>query len=300
MNEVLKATIDVLREHDIKPVVKPGGKHLKVNFELDGRPRTLVVSASPSDRNAALNARSVARRVLREPVDDEAPAIAVEVMEPTEAPRVRQSPHAPATKDYSRTGFVPIGPEPVREKPRRHKPEPPEDWQIYEERLTRILDRMIVKMRKAAAHGIYRKEYQTLSMILDGAICPYEGLRRSREWRNVFSSAADEEAWLRFDFIYEHGTRMQQAALGFAQKLYEDAPDPCTVEWIIRRIENDVDPKAMTRLQKSIDRWEKIKAQAQEKMEQREASNDPKLERLRGGKADDWCRFLFPVDDAES
>jgi hypothetical protein len=39
-NAPLEATIDILREHGINPTVRQGGKHLKVEFDLDGkRPR---------------------------------------------------------------------------------------------------------------------------------------------------------------------------------------------------------------------------------------------------------------------
>jgi hypothetical protein len=100
MNEVLKATIDVLAQHDIKPTVKHGGKHLHVEFEMNGQSRTIVVSATPSDRRAALGARTVARRVyLRAPADLEPVALVPADPEMVEAPRRTR-------KDYVRATMI--------------------------------------------------------------------------------------------------------------------------------------------------------------------------------------------------
>lgn len=59
----LDATLEVLREAGISPTVKQN-RHLKIEFEHGGKPRTIIVSATPSDRRAALEARTVARRVF--------------------------------------------------------------------------------------------------------------------------------------------------------------------------------------------------------------------------------------------
>jgi hypothetical protein len=64
-NECLIAITDVLDEANIAYIVKPGGKHLKIWFTINGRRQRLICPVSPSDVNAHRNARAFARRMIR-------------------------------------------------------------------------------------------------------------------------------------------------------------------------------------------------------------------------------------------
>jgi hypothetical protein len=64
MNDVLRDSLDILNAAGIKPSVHRG-KHTKVSwYDPTGRRRILVVSASPSSRNAIYANRTVLRRLL--------------------------------------------------------------------------------------------------------------------------------------------------------------------------------------------------------------------------------------------
>jgi hypothetical protein len=63
----LDAALEVLREagvHD--PSVVRGGKHLRVQWQSNGRPRFFVLPVTPSDVRAVANTRAGMRRMLRE------------------------------------------------------------------------------------------------------------------------------------------------------------------------------------------------------------------------------------------
>ena len=49
----------------ITPVIRVGGKHLRISWERDGKPRTVIVPQSPSDWRGGRNARARVRRILR-------------------------------------------------------------------------------------------------------------------------------------------------------------------------------------------------------------------------------------------
>jgi len=114
-NDALKATIDVLREQSIEPTINRG-KHLKIEFEVDGAPRTIYARRSQS---GAERPRRGKAHILRAPVGLEPVAMPPAAPEPVEAPRVRQAPHAPRPKDNSKTSFISGSPEPARPKPAR-------------------------------------------------------------------------------------------------------------------------------------------------------------------------------------
>jgi hypothetical protein len=65
MNDLLRDTLRVLKRAGIKPVIRQG-RHVQVRWTNDdGRPCCLVISRSPSDRNAHRKNRSQLRRLLR-------------------------------------------------------------------------------------------------------------------------------------------------------------------------------------------------------------------------------------------
>lgn len=62
--DYLQAIQRVFIEHGIQAVWKTGGKHLKAEFEWNGKPMTYVCSATPSDRRSVDNAVAELRRML--------------------------------------------------------------------------------------------------------------------------------------------------------------------------------------------------------------------------------------------
>jgi hypothetical protein len=64
-NGIVRMTLDTLAAHGITPVLRNGGKHLKIRWHDGNRTFTVVISRSPSDRNAANNARRTLKRILR-------------------------------------------------------------------------------------------------------------------------------------------------------------------------------------------------------------------------------------------
>jgi len=63
--ELVHDAVSLLREHGFAPTVSNGGKHLKVRWFDRGRRYTLVISQSPSDRQARINSLTTLRRLLR-------------------------------------------------------------------------------------------------------------------------------------------------------------------------------------------------------------------------------------------
>ena len=64
-NGIVRMTLDTLAAHGITPVLRNGGKHLKIRWHDGNRTFTVVVSRSPSDRNAVHKARATLKRILR-------------------------------------------------------------------------------------------------------------------------------------------------------------------------------------------------------------------------------------------
>jgi hypothetical protein len=67
-NGIVRMTLDTLAAHGITPQLRNGGKHLKIRWSDGNRTFTVVVSRSPSDRNAANNARRTLKRILKNEV----------------------------------------------------------------------------------------------------------------------------------------------------------------------------------------------------------------------------------------
>jgi hypothetical protein len=62
--EILSETLSTLRRHGFEPRVEQS-KHFKIHFvDASGRPRCVIVSCTPSSRNAIHRARSMLRRLL--------------------------------------------------------------------------------------------------------------------------------------------------------------------------------------------------------------------------------------------
>jgi uracil-DNA glycosylase len=65
--EMVGAVVELARRAGVSCVVEPtGGGHFAALLTYNGRTRKVVVSASPSDRNAQWQVKRDARRVLRE------------------------------------------------------------------------------------------------------------------------------------------------------------------------------------------------------------------------------------------
>jgi hypothetical protein len=64
-SELVHDAVALLRDHGFTPTVSNGGKHIRVRWFDQGRRYTLVISQSPSDRQARINSRAVLRRILR-------------------------------------------------------------------------------------------------------------------------------------------------------------------------------------------------------------------------------------------
>jgi hypothetical protein len=64
-NGIVRMTLDMLKARGFTPTVSNGGKHLKIKWHDGGRNFCVVVSRSPSDRDAVHNARATLRRILR-------------------------------------------------------------------------------------------------------------------------------------------------------------------------------------------------------------------------------------------
>jgi hypothetical protein len=62
----IEIATEVLGEFGIKPRIVPGGKHLKLQFEVSGRRLQYIVSHSPSSNwRDGLNTRANLRRLIR-------------------------------------------------------------------------------------------------------------------------------------------------------------------------------------------------------------------------------------------
>jgi hypothetical protein len=62
---IVRMTLDMLQKHGFTPTVRNGSKHLKIKWRDGNRTFTVVVSRSPSDRNAIGSARTTLKRILR-------------------------------------------------------------------------------------------------------------------------------------------------------------------------------------------------------------------------------------------
>jgi hypothetical protein len=67
-NGIVRMTLDTLAAHGIVPTLRNGGKHLKIRWHDGNRTFTVVVSRSPSDRNAVHKARATLKRILKNEV----------------------------------------------------------------------------------------------------------------------------------------------------------------------------------------------------------------------------------------
>ena len=67
-NGIVRMTLDTLAAHGITPVLRNGGKHLKIRWHDGNQTFTVVVSRSPSDRNAVHKARATLKRILKNEV----------------------------------------------------------------------------------------------------------------------------------------------------------------------------------------------------------------------------------------
>jgi hypothetical protein len=65
-NGIVRETVERLKARGVTPTIRNGGKHLKIRWADGNRTFTIVVSRSPSDRNAEHRARATLKRVLRE------------------------------------------------------------------------------------------------------------------------------------------------------------------------------------------------------------------------------------------
>jgi len=63
-NPLVLEALDTLKARGFIPVVKNGGKHIKVSWIDHGRRYLLVVSQSPSSPHAARRSRALLRRLL--------------------------------------------------------------------------------------------------------------------------------------------------------------------------------------------------------------------------------------------
>lgn len=59
------AVTEELTRHGIPFVVQPGGRHWRVIATINGVEKAIIVSGSPSDVRAGLNAKTRARRIIR-------------------------------------------------------------------------------------------------------------------------------------------------------------------------------------------------------------------------------------------
>lgn len=62
---IVRMSIDMIKARGFVPTVTNGGKHTKIKWRDGSRSFCVVVSRSPSDRNASKNARATLRRILR-------------------------------------------------------------------------------------------------------------------------------------------------------------------------------------------------------------------------------------------
>jgi hypothetical protein len=64
--ELVVDAIEMLTAAGAKPLVRSGGKHVKIIWlDRSGHRCTLVIACTPSDRRARANARAMLRRLLR-------------------------------------------------------------------------------------------------------------------------------------------------------------------------------------------------------------------------------------------
>lgn len=63
-NAMMREALDTLRARGLMPIVKQGGKHVKIKWRDRGRSYTLVVARSPSGNRAQQNSRATLRRLL--------------------------------------------------------------------------------------------------------------------------------------------------------------------------------------------------------------------------------------------
>ena len=64
-NELVGETVTTLTAHGFDPVIRNGGKHVKVCWTDAGRRYTLFIPTSPGDVRSRLNSRAVLKRILR-------------------------------------------------------------------------------------------------------------------------------------------------------------------------------------------------------------------------------------------
>ena len=62
---IMRETLEILKAHGFVPTVANGSKHMKIRWVDGNRTFTVVVSRSPSNRNAEHKARSILKRILR-------------------------------------------------------------------------------------------------------------------------------------------------------------------------------------------------------------------------------------------
>lgn len=65
-NAELDMALSELGRFGIHPAVEHGGKHLRLRWEHDGRPRSTTVAVSASDHRAPMNVRKQVRAILRQ------------------------------------------------------------------------------------------------------------------------------------------------------------------------------------------------------------------------------------------
>jgi hypothetical protein len=63
-NELLREALEMITARGYAPVVRNGGKHLKVSWSANGRRHTVTISSTPSARCARIQSRAILRRLL--------------------------------------------------------------------------------------------------------------------------------------------------------------------------------------------------------------------------------------------
>jgi hypothetical protein len=65
-NDIIRMTLDMLEARGFTPKLRNGGKHLKITWHDGNRAYTVVISRSPSSRQAIHRARATLQRILRD------------------------------------------------------------------------------------------------------------------------------------------------------------------------------------------------------------------------------------------
>jgi hypothetical protein len=63
-NELVREAVKAVTAHGFVPIVRNGGKHVKLSWTSGGRRHVLVISRSPSSQRARMKSRAVLRRLL--------------------------------------------------------------------------------------------------------------------------------------------------------------------------------------------------------------------------------------------